>query len=288
MDASALAPSFQRTGPDVPRSPLVISVPHAGREYPAEMQALLTVPLGRLTGLEDRFVDAVAIGALGDEAMIVAQRPRGWIDLNRSPLRDRDPQVDAGVEPRAFSAMASDKVRSGIGLIPRRAGGAENMWRRKLTGAEVAARIAQDHAPYHAALAAALAAAHARFGTALLVDLHSMPPLPGATPARMVLGDRYGHSCAARFTDLAARVLRDTGLPLAVNHPYAGGHILNAHARPRAGIHGLQVEIDRSLYLDAALDRPGPGLDATIRRVRTLLDALAQAVLGDTRRIAAE
>ena len=272
----------------MPRSPLVLSVPHAGRAYPAEMQALLTVPLARLTGLEDRFVDAVAIGALGDEAMIVAQRPRGWIDLNRSPIRDRDPQVDAGVEPRAFSTMASDKVRSGIGLIPRRAGGAENMWRRKLTAAEVAARIAQDHAPYHAALAAALAAAQARFGTALLVDLHSMPPLPGDTPARIVLGDRYAHSCAARFTDLAARVLRDTGLPLAVNHPYAGGHILNAHARPRAGIHGLQVEIDRSLYLDAALDRPGPGLDATIRRVRTLLDALTDAVLGDTRRIAAE
>ncbi|WP_206429036.1 N-formylglutamate amidohydrolase [Sphingomonas sp. 2R-10] len=272
----------------MPRSPLVVSVPHAGRDYPAAMQELLTVPLARLTGLEDRFVDAVAGGALGEEVMIVATRARGWIDLNRSPVRDRDPQVDAGVEPRAFAGTASDKVRSGIGLIPRRAGGADNMWRRKLTAAEVAERIARDHAPYHAALAAALEAAHARFGTALLVDLHSMPPLPGATPARIVLGDRYGHSCAARFTDLAARVLRASGVTLAVNHPYAGGHILNSHARPRAGMHALQVEIDRTLYLDDALDRPGPGLAATVRMVRDLLDALNDAVIGDTRRIAAE
>lgn len=290
MDAPlpAPAPSFRRSGPVVPLSPLVVSVPHAGRDYPEEMQALLSVPVARLAALEDRFVDAVATGAVRDEIMIVADRARGWIDLNRSPVRDRDPQVDAGVEPRAFSAMASDKVRSGIGLIPRRAGGADNMWRRKLTAAKVADRIARDHAPYHAALAAALAAAHARFGTALLVDLHSMPPLSGATPPRIVLGDRYGHSCAGRFTDLAARVLRENGMTLAVNHPYAGGHILNHHARPRAGIHGLQVEIDRTLYLDDALDRPGPGLAATIRMVRGLLDALTDAVLGDTRRIAAE
>ncbi|PZO73679.1 MAG: N-formylglutamate amidohydrolase [Sphingomonas hengshuiensis] len=284
----APAPSFRRLGPVVPRSPLVVSVPHAGRDYPPEMQALLTVPLARLAPLEDRFVDAVAMGALGAEVMILANRPRGWIDLNRSPVRDRDPQVDAGVDGRSFSAMASDKVRSGIGLVPRRAGGADNMWRRKLTAAEVAERIERDHAPYHAALATALAAAHARFGVALLLDLHSMPPLPGATPARLVLGDRYGHSCAARFTDLAAQVLRDSGLPLAVNHPYAGGHILNSQARPRAGIHGLQVEIDRSLYLDDALDRPGPGLEATVWRVRRLLDALTDATLGDMRRIAAE
>lgn len=288
MEASCTPPPFARYGPDEPASPVVVSVPHAGRDYPTEMQALLTVPVARLSALEDRHIDAVAAGVVGAEAMFVARRPRGWIDLNRSPERDRDPQVDTGVDPRAFAAQASDKVRSGIGLIPRRAGGAENMWRRKLTDAEVRARIAADHAPYHAALDAALTAAHARFGVALLLDLHSMPPLPGVTPAQVVLGNRHGHSCAGVFTDIAAAIARDAGLRVAINHPYAGGHILAAHARPRAGIHALQLEIDRGLYLDELFDQPGDGVAATAAWVRALIDALADAVLALPHRIAAE
>ena len=288
MEASSPSPTFDRYGPDEPLSPVVVSVPHAGRDYPAEMQALLTVPLARLTALEDRHVDAVASLAAGQEIMIVARRARGWIDLNRSPARDRDPQVDAGADPRSFAAQASDKVRSGIGLIPRRAGGADNMWRRKLNDAEVAARIAQDHAPYHAALDAALAAVHARFGVALLLDLHSMPPLPGVLPAQVVLGNRHGHSCAGLFIDAAAGVARAAGLRVAINHPYAGGHVLASHARPRGGIHALQLEIDRSLYLDELFDQPGDGVAATGAWVRTLIDALADAALATIHRIAAE
>lgn len=288
MEAAATPPSFDRTGPVEPVSPVVVSVPHAGRDYPPEMQQLLTVPVARLTALEDRHVDAVAARAVGDEVMLVARRARGWIDLNRSPLRDRDPQVDGGIDPRAFAAQASDKVRSGIGLIPRRAGGADNMWRRKLTDAEVQARVAHDHAPYHAAIDVALAAAHRRFGVALLLDLHSMPPLPGAAAAQVVLGNRHGHSGAALFTDVAAGVVRAAGLRLGINHPYAGGHILASHARPRAGIHALQLEIDRSLYLDAQLDQPGDGAATTAAWVRRLIDALTEAALATSHRIAAE
>ena len=284
----APSPSFRRIGPADPVSPVLVSVPHAGRDYPPAMQALLTVPVARLTALEDRHIDAVALGAHGQETMLVAMRPRGWIDLNRSPLRDRDPQVDAGAEPRIAGLSPSDKVRSGIGLVPRRGGGAENMWRRKLTGTEVAERIAEDHTPYHAAVAAALAAAHARFGVAMLLDLHSMPPLVGLDPARIVLGDRYGRTAGGRLTDMVAAVVRDHGLPLAINHPYAGGHILSEHARPRANIHALQMEIDRSLYLDAALDRPGRGLNDTVALVRAVLDRMTDFAMDATRRIAAE
>lgn len=288
MEASPTPPSFDRYGPDEPVSPVVVSVPHAGRDYPAEMQALLTVPVARLTALEDRHVDAVASMAVGREVMIVARRARGWIDLNRSPIRDRDPQVDAGADPRSFAAQASEKVRSGIGLIPRRAGGADNMWRRKLSDVEVAVRIAQDHAPYHAALDTALAAAHARFGMALLLDLHSMPPLPGVVPAQVVLGNRHGHSAAALFTAVAAGVVRHAGLRVAINQPYAGGYVLASHARPRSGIHALQLEIDRGLYLDDRFDQPGGGLAATAAWVRSMIDVLTDAALATTHRIAAE
>lgn len=288
MEAPNAQPPFDRYGPDEPASPVVVSVPHAGRDYPAEMQALLTVPIARLRGLEDRHIDAVALRAAGDATMFVARPPRGWIDLNRSPVRDRDPQVDAGADPRDVAARASDKVRSGIGLVPRRAGGADNMWRRKLTPAEVAARIAHDHAPYHAALDAALAAAQARFGVAVLLDLHSMPPLPGTLPAQVVLGNRHGHSCCAPFTDTAAGIAREAGLRVAINHPYAGGYILAHHGRPRAGIHALQLEIDRALYLDPLFDQPGDGVAATAAWVRRAIDALADTALAAPHRIAAE
>jgi N-formylglutamate amidohydrolase len=277
------APPFRRFGPDAPLSPVVVSVPHAGRTYPPGMAALVSVPLARLTMLEDRCVDALAHAAVTTETLLIARTPRGWIDLNRSPATDRDPQVDADAPP-----TGSDKVRSGIGLIPRRAGGADNMWRRKLTGGEVADRIARVHAPYHAALAQALAAAHARFGVAMLVDLHSMPPLAGFDPPHIVLGDRFGRSGPGAFTARAAAIVRAHGLTVAVNHPYAGGHILATHARPRQGVHGLQVEIDRSLYLDATLDQPGPGLPRIAAMVRAMLDALTEAVLAGPLPIAAE
>lgn len=285
---AAPPPPCRRFGPTDPVSPVVLSVPHAGRDYPEAMQSLLTVPVARLSALEDRHVDAVAHAALRDEVMLVATRARGWIDLNRSPIRDRDPQVDEGADARPVGLAVSDKVRSGIGLIPRRAGGAENMWRRKLTAAEVALRIAQDHAPYHAAIDAALAAAHARFGIALLLDLHSMPPLTGSMPPRIVLGDRFGRSAPARLTDAVADVVRGHGLPVAINHPYAGGHILSAHARPRAGIHALQLEIDRSLYLDARLDLPVEGVKAMAALVRSVIDRMTNFAFEPTRRIAAE
>jgi N-formylglutamate amidohydrolase len=277
------APALTRFGPDVPQSPVVVSVPHAGRAYPPAMAALVSIPLARLTMLEDRCVDALAHAAVTTATLLVADIPRAWIDLNRSPATDRDPQVDAGAMP-----TGSDKVRSGIGLIPRRAGGADNMWRRKLTEAEVADRIARVHAPYHAAVAAALAAAHARFGVAMLVDLHSMPPLTGFDAPQVVLGDRFGRSGPGQFTARAAAIVRAHGLTVAVNHPYAGGHILAAHARPRHGVHALQVEIDRSLYLDAALDRPGPGLPRIAAMLRAMIDALAEAALGHPLPVAAE
>jgi N-formylglutamate amidohydrolase len=264
--------SFDSFGAAVPASPVVLSVPHAGRDYPATLPSLLRVPLPALRVLEDRHVDAVAHAARGDQAMLVQRLPRAWIDLNRGE-DERDPLVDDGARA---PATRSARLASGLGLVPRRVNGAGDLWRRKLTGAEVIARIEHAHRPYHAALAAALAGARERFGVAVLLDLHSMPPL-GAGKARVVIGDRFGHAAAARFVARAEATARDrTGLRVALNSPYAGGHILARHAVPPRGVHGIQLELDRSLYLDAKLDRPGPGLAATARMVRGVIAALEE------------
>ncbi|AXJ95654.1 MULTISPECIES: N-formylglutamate amidohydrolase [unclassified Sphingomonas] len=267
--------SFDQFGATPPASPVVLSVPHAGRDYPAILASVRRVPAGALVVLEDRHVDAVAQGARGDQAMLVQRRARAWIDLNRGE-DERDALVDEGVRPQG-QAQASAKLRSGLGLVPRRGGVAGDLWRRRFTAAEVEARIVGDHRPYHRALASALAAAHARFGIAVLLDIHSMPPL--GTGARVVLGDRFGKSADSRFVARLEAEAAMMGIGCARNSPYAGGHILARHAAPDRGIHGVQIEFDRSLYLDAALDRPGPGMRHTVALLQNMIAAVEDEAL---------
>lgn len=268
---------FQRHGAADPASPIVLSAPHAGREYPLQLRAALRVPLVALRPLEDRHVDALALAARQDETLFVAERARAWIDLNRAE-HERDPKLDDGA--RRMPQPQSAKLRSGLGLVPRRVGSSGDIWQRRLSCEEVTARIRDDHRPYHAALGAALAAAKARFGVAVLLDVHSMPPLgnPCSAP-RIVLGDRFGRSASARFLARLEGVARAHGLASAVNAPYSGGHILERHGDPRGGIHAIQVEFDRTLYLDERLDAPGPGLAHAVRTLRAMIDALEDEAL---------
>ena len=267
--------SFDRHGPEIPASPVVLSVPHAGRDYPLPLRAALRVPLANLLPLEDRHADTLAIAARGAETLLVAMRARAWIDLNRAE-HERDPRIDEGAAPMPEGAM-SLKLRSGLGLIPRRASGAD-LWRRRFGDEEVRQRIELDHRPYHATLAAALAAARERFGVAVLLDIHSMPPL-ATGGARIVIGDRFGRSAAARFIARIEAVAHAAGVRSAVNTPYAGGHVLDRHADPAANIHAIQVEIDRTLYLDRRRDQPGTGFDAAAALLRRIIDAVADEAL---------
>lgn len=269
-----------------PASPVVLSVPHAGRDYPLPLRAAAAVPTEAMRPLEDRHVDAVAIAARRHETLFVQQRARAWIDLNRAE-EERDPLIDEGARPIATGAISA-KLRSGLGLVPRRAAPGVAIWCRRLGDDEVARRIVEDHRPYHAALGEALAAARTRFGAALLIDLHSMPRLPGATAAQIVLGDRFGQSAVARLSHRLETAARAAGLRVAMNAPYSGGFVLARHARPRDDIHAIQIEVDRSLYLDAALDRPGPGLAQTAAILRAMIDAAVDDLLDGSLMNAAE
>lgn len=273
---------FERFGEIVPTGPIVISVPHAGTLYSPALLAAARLPHG-LTLLEDRLVDLVAVAARADETMLVQRTPRAAIDLNRSE-DERDPLVDDGALPQAHP---SAKVRSGLGLVPRRAGNSGELWRRRFTGTEIERRIARDHRPYHHALAAALMAARARFGVAVLIDVHSMPPL-GGERARVVLGDRFGQAAGGRLVERLEGVVRDAGHRVALNVPYAGGYILERHGHPAQGLHAVQVELDRTLYLDAGLRKPGAGFARTVALLRAMLAALADEAMGAPQAIAAE
>ncbi|KQS04113.1 N-formylglutamate amidohydrolase [Sphingomonas sp. Leaf357] len=276
--------SFDIYGASEPASPVILSVPHGGRDYPLALRAALRVPVEALRPLEDRHIDTLALAAIGGETMLVQRRARAWIDLNRAE-NERDPHIDGGADRRALG-LQSAKVRGGLGLIPRRIASAGEIWRRKLDGEEVMARIAGDHRPYHAALGAALTAARGRFGVAVLLDVHSMPSL--ASGAQIVLGDRFGQSAGGRFVHRLEAEARGAGLSSAINTPYAGGHILDRHGAPGKGVHAVQLEFDRALYLDAARDAPGPGLDAVAKLLRRMIDALADEALALPATLAAE
>ena len=170
-------------------------------------------------------------------------------------------------------AHAHAELTGGLGVVPSRIAAGGAVWRRPLDAADVAARLAV-HAAYHAAIATALNAAAARHGRAVLIDCHSMPSL--GSGGQVVIGDRHGASAAARFVEAATHAV-GPGLRVVRNHPYAGGHTLDRHGRPRQGRHAIQIEIDRALYLDAAQRDPGPGLP----RMRAMVAAIAAAA-GET------
>jgi N-formylglutamate amidohydrolase len=273
-------PGFLRRGPTHPRTPVVLTVPHAGRDYPPALLKAARIPLDQLALLEDRHADAlVEIAIAAGVPAIVATRARAWIDLNRGE-REIDP---AAVHPALLSGTTEPSNRSecGLGLVPTRLPGGGAILARPIAAAELSARIAGDHRPYHRAIAEALAEAHAGFGVAVLIDCHSMPPLPAGTapPANVVLGDRFGRSAGPAVLAAIALEAQRSGLRVARNTPYAGAHTLERHGRPAANVHAVQIELDRTLYLDAGLRRPGSGLAALGGFVARAAEKAAEAAI---------
>lgn len=280
---------FRQHGPDSPDWPVILSVPHAGRAYPPDLPDDCRFPVGRLLPLEDRLADLLAAQAFRSGfSGIVAQTPRALIDLNRAE-RDMDPGMLTA--PMVPPPLLSAKARGGLGLVPRRTAALGEIWRRRFSPQEIAARIGRHHRPYHDRLSALLTAAKARHGVALLIDLHSMPPLPAEAdrPApQIVIGDRFGRSASPLLGEIAGACFEAHGLRVAFNAPYAGGHILDRHSAPNFGLHALQIEVDRRLYLDDALQNAGVGiermadvLDQTVRRLSDAAHDLALPVAAE-------
>ncbi len=290
MSESPAAPPFVRIGPERLTSPVILSVPHAGRDYSPELLESARLSRPMLETLEDRLVDRLVWQATAAGATtFVARTPRAEIDLNRDE-REVDPALVAPPLPPG-SIVQSARTRGGIGLIPSRITGVGAIWRQRISQAELARRVNTVHRPYHQALEAALRDARARFGAAVLLDCHSMPPRPpiaGESQVTVVFGDRHGTSAAPDLIDAAVGAARGLGYRTACNAPYAGGYIAGRHGRPEARIHAIQLEIDRSAYLDIELRSPGPGFAGASRLVATVVEALEARLLGSDAAIAAE
>ncbi len=257
--------------------PVLLSVPHAGREYPSALYDQLRLPPSSLTRLEDRYADYLSRDAIAAGIpTIVALRPRAWIDLNRD-ARDMDQEMLISTD-RDRRIMPSVKARGGLGLVPRRLSGEGDIWRRFFTSAEISERVNGYHKPYHQQISAILDQITARFGGAILLDLHSMPPLDrsyGEPAASFVVGDVFGKSASSRVTEIVTSHIKQAGFRSALNHPYSGDYILRSHGAVSRNIHAVQLEVDRALYLDAALQQPGAGLRAITQLVADICNGLA-------------
>ncbi|HJS09737.1 N-formylglutamate amidohydrolase [Sphingopyxis sp.] len=233
--------------------PIVVSVPHAGRIYPPEILSAARVDQPNLERLEDSWCDLIAAGAVDAGATVVhALWARAVADLNRGEGQMAPGEV--AMPLRAQFSAPGRKERAGLGVVPTRLADCGPLWKRPIDGAALEWRLESFHRPYHAALAEALIAARNEYGHAILIDLHSMPPIPAGQPghgARIIVGDRFGETAGDWLIDLAVASAERLNEPVARNQPYAGGHIIRTHGRPAEAVHAVQIEIDRSLYLTA-------------------------------------
>ena len=273
-----LQPPFDVVEPSVLATPVVFDSPHSGARYPQRFLAASRLDALALRRSEDSFVDelflpCVALGA----PLLRAHFPRAFLDLNREPF-ELDPQMFDGALPD-FANTRSLRVAAGLGVIPRVVGDTQPIYRGRIPVADGLGRIAALHRPYHARLAELIERARSRFGFAVLIDCHSMPStLAEGGPLDMVLGDRFGTSAAGWIVETLESALVERGYRVRRNKPYAGGFITEHYGAPASGRHAVQIEINRSLYMD---ERRIVKLD----RAQALADALFAAAGALTMRI---
>jgi len=263
--------------------PVLLSVPHSGRDYPDWLVDSASAGQPALAGLEDPLVDRLVWRALQRGCgAVVARAPRAAVDCNRAE-DDIDPSVIDGARRGRVTARA----RGGLGIVPSRTQAHGFLWRRPITPGQLDERLDQAHRPYHQAIEHQLGLLADRFGCALLIDCHSMPPPLGGTPP-IVIGDGRGRTADEWVSREAIEVARRCGFEAALNEPFAGGHVIDRHAWPARGVHALQLEVDRRCYLDDELREPGPGFDRTAAFIDTLVLELGEALLGRQYATAAE
>ncbi|MEX1661085.1 N-formylglutamate amidohydrolase [Thioclava sp. 15-R06ZXC-3] len=279
--------AFTLLPPQSAQTAVIFASPHSGAHYPESLQRRSVLNMMQLRSSEDAFVDRLLASAPRyGAAVIAAQYPRAWVDLNRAE-DELDSALIAGLE----RSHPGPRVAAGLGVIPRVVSGGRAIYRGKIAQIEVAARLNHVWRPYHAALGNLLTQTHQRQGQAILIDVHSMPSEAldslGARRPRIVLGDRYGASAARPLVAQIESVFAAEGLAVSRNTPFAGAYITQRYGRPRDNIHVVQIEIDRALYMDE--ERVEPSED--FRAFSALMErAIAQicAIGAQPMRMAAE
>ncbi|WP_109310804.1 N-formylglutamate amidohydrolase [Ruegeria sp. AU67] len=269
---------------------VVFSSPHSGRNYPEAMLNRTVLSQNVIRSSEDAFVDQLFSAATDHGApLISATKSRAYLDLNRS-AEELDPALIQGARRHGHNP----RVASGLGVIPRVVANGRAIYRGKLTMDEARLRIDTCWRPYHARLKSLLAESHTAFGQAILIDCHSMPheavSMASTTTAQrpqIVLGDRFGASASTEIVDRIESAFASAGLIVARNAPFAGAYVTQTYGRPGRNQHAIQVEIDRSLYMDEVKIAPNGNFAAFQDVLRQVIREIS-GIGRDPLRLAAE
>ena len=288
-----LDPPFEIIEPAEWTSAVIFNSPHSGRVYPRNFLSVSRLDLATLRRSEDTFVDELVSGVVRHGHPVMrAHFPRCYVDLNREPY-ELDPRMFDGRLP-SFANTRSMRVAGGLGTVARVVGDAQEIYDQRLPVDDALQRIETLYKPYHRALRRLCARVHREFGTAVLIDCHSMPSSGGVKDERpradVVLGDRYGTSCAGVVSDMVDSTLRSLGYAVSRNKPYAGGFITEHYGNPAAGLHAIQIEMNRALYMDEKRYERSDTFARVAADFETLANSLAAIPLQELRpyRAAAE
>jgi len=282
--AGELSPPFEIVEPQTWRAPIIFNSPHSGSVYPAEFLEASRIDVTSLRRSEDSFMDELIAGVSGRGFPIVRVNfPRSYVDVNREPY-ELDPRMFTGRLP-SFANTRSMRVAGGLGTIPRVVGDGQEIYRERLDVDDALRRIEVLYKPYHRALRRLINKAHQAFGAVIVVDCHSMPSIGVSRdePRRpdVVIGDRYGTSCAPLLPDLVEEIMSSLGYSIGRNKPYAGGFITEHYGNPASGLHTVQIELNRAVYMDERRRERGPRFAQVAADFATLADALAKIPFGD-------
>jgi N-formylglutamate amidohydrolase len=248
-----LDPPFEILEPTEWAGPIVFNSPHSGAVYPRSFLTAARLELAVLRRSEDSFVDELFLGVVRrGHPLMRAHFPRCYVDVNREPY-ELDPRMFDGRLP-SFANTRSMRVAGGLGTVARVVGDAQEIYDQRIPVEQALGRIESLYKPYHRALRRLVTKVHRDFGAAVLVDCHSMPSTAGAKDDRpradIVLGDRYGTSCVSIVSETIEATMGELGYKVSRNKPYAGGFITEHYGNPSAGLHAIQLEINRALYMD--------------------------------------
>lgn len=239
--------------PEKPRSCVVFNSPHSGSNYTEDFLASTKLDSLAIRSSEDAFVNELFMDAPKYGAYLLAARaPRAFIDLNRNAN-----ELDSALVRDVKRAPANPRIAAGLGIIPRVVGSGQVVRTGKMPLAEAEARIAKFYTPYHDRLRDLIASQREQFGMAILLDCHSMPqraldaaPLVRGKLPDIVLGDRFGAASDRWVMDLVSQIFSAAGFVVARNAPFSGGYITQHYGRPTKGVHVIQIEINRALYMN--------------------------------------
>jgi N-formylglutamate amidohydrolase len=277
-------PPFEVLEPAEWRAPIIFNSPHSGSVYPYDFLSASRIDLLTLRRSEDSFMDELITDLSGRGFPTVRVNfPRSYVDVNREPY-ELDPRMFSGRLP-SFANTRSMRVAGGLGTIPRVVGDGQEIYRERLSVDDALSRIEAFYKPYHRALRRLINKVHQAFGTVVVVDCHSMPSIGVSRdePRRpdVVIGDRYGTSCAPLLPDTVENTMSRLGYSVGRNKPYAGGFITEHYGNPAAGLHAIQLELNRAIYMDERRREKGPRFAQVAADFAALADALATVPFGD-------